>query len=167
MRKNIFSDIITKTLDYFEDYRGHIYTTYNTKTFENVYGVKLEFNHDKILINNKHSLRGLHGDFNSYKLATCCYGEVYYVLVDNRVDSPTYLQWDWELLNHHSKKSILIPPGYASSCLTLSDMSVLLYKWSYNGEYNDVDKQFTLHWNDPTLKIHWPIKNPIISERDI
>ena len=26
--------------------------------------------------------------------------------------------------------------------------------------------QFTLLWNDPALKIWWPIHNPVLSERD-
>lgn len=167
MKKNVFSDIKQIVLDSYIDYRGYIYTTYNKKTFNQSFNVDLDFNHDKILINNKHSLRGLHGDFKSHKLVTCCYGEVYYVLVDNRVNSPTYLKWDWELLSHHNKYSIYIPPGFASSCLTLSETSVLSYKWSYDGDYNDAQQQFTLKWNDENLKIHWPIKDPIISERDL
>jgi dTDP-4-dehydrorhamnose 3,5-epimerase len=167
MKKNIFNDIKEINLDSYIDHRGHIYTSYNEKTFKQLYGISLNFNHDKILINTKHSLRGLHGDYKSYKLVTCCYGDVYYVLVDNRQESPTYLKWDWELLTHNNKKSLLIPPGFASSCLTLSDTSVLSYKWSYEGEYTDADQQFTLKWHDKKLNIHWPIKNPIISERDI
>lgn len=167
MKKNIFKDIKQVAIDSYIDYRGHIYTSYNKKTFFESFNINLEFNHDKILINNKHSLRGLHGDHKSYKLVTCSFGEVYYVLVDNRPESDTYLKWDWELLTHQNKYSILIPPGYASSCLTLSESSVLSYKWSYEGEYIDADKQFTLDWNDLQIGIHWPIKNPIISERDV
>ena len=36
---------------------------------------------------------GIHGDFKSWKLCTCLYGEIYVVIVDNRKDSKTYLQW--------------------------------------------------------------------------
>ena len=39
---------------------------------------------------------------------------------------------------------------------------------AYNvGDYCDEKQQFTLRWNDEKLNIHWPVKNPIISERDI
>jgi len=41
------------------------------------------------------------------------------------------------------------------------------YKLSYAGKYNDVDKQNLVKWNDPRLKIIWPIKkNIILSKRD-
>ena len=46
------------------------------------------------------------------------------------------------------------------------------YKLAYKGNYADVDKQFSLHWDDPKLKINWPIrkikgkKKPILSKRD-
>ena len=46
------------------------------------------------------------------------------------------------------------------------DYSIFMYKWSYDGEYADVDEQFSLKWDDPRLNINWPIKNPILSERD-
>ena len=37
---------------------------------------------------------------------------------------------------------------------------------AFAGEYNDVDRQFTLKWNDPKIKINWGIKKPILSNRD-
>ena len=40
------------------------------------------------------------------------------------------------------------------------------YKLSYKGSYADTNKQFSLRWNDPKLKIKWNIKKPILSYRD-
>jgi dTDP-4-dehydrorhamnose 3,5-epimerase len=45
----------------------------------------------------------------------------------------------------------------------LSDWAVFHYKQS---EYYDPSRQFTYRWDDPRLKIWWPIKNPIVSRRD-
>ena len=39
-------------------------------------------------------------------------------------------------------------------------------KFSYKGKYADIDKQETIKWNDPKLNIKWPIKKPILSNRD-
>jgi len=50
--------------------------------------------------------------------------------------------------------------------LVLSDYAVYNYQLAYTGEYNDFDKQFTLKWNDKNLNIDWPIKDPILSNRD-
>ena len=40
------------------------------------------------------------------------------------------------------------------------------YKLSYPEKYVDADKQFTIKWNDDRINIDWPVKNPILSERD-
>ena len=40
------------------------------------------------------------------------------------------------------------------------------YKLSYEGDYTDFDKQFTIKWDDPAYNINWPIKNPILGARD-
>ena len=37
---------------------------------------------------------------------------------------------------------------------------------SYKGKYQDVNKQFSLRWNDPKLNIKWPVNKPILSKRD-
>ena len=64
------------------------------------------------------------------------------------------------------KQSVLLPPGVGNSFCVLSDYTIFMYKWAYSGEYHDVDKQFTIKWDDPKLNINWPIENPILSERD-
>ena len=124
------------------------------------------FNHDKISTSRKNVIRGIHGDDKSWKLVTCLYGDLYFVVVDNRENSKTYLQWDWIILNDKNKKMVLLPPGFGNSFCVLSNYSIFMYKWSYDGEYADVDEQFSLKWDDPRLNINWPIKNPILSERD-
>ena len=48
----------------------------------------------------------------------------------------------------------------------MSDNCVFHYKWSYEGDYPDVQDQFTIKWNDPMIGVHWPIDNPILSKRD-
>jgi dTDP-4-dehydrorhamnose 3,5-epimerase len=53
---------------------------------------------------------------------------------------------------------------FANGHLVLSDEATFFYKWSYSGEYPDVKDQFSLKWD--SLNIHWPINNPILSQRD-
>jgi dTDP-4-dehydrorhamnose 3,5-epimerase len=167
MKKGIFKeDIKSYAPDSYSDYRGDLYTTWNEKDFKKIFESEVVFNHDKVSSSRKNVLRGIHGDFKSTKLMTCVYGEIYYVVVDNRKNSKTYLQWDWDILSGKNKKMLLIPPGFGSSFLVLSDEMVVHYKWSYDGDYPDVNDQFSLAWNDKKLNIHWPINNPILSERD-
>ena len=156
----MINDVIIREQDAFTDYRGDLFTTWKEGDFD------LKFNHDKVSTSRKHVLRGIHGDNKSWKLVTCLYGEIYFVLVDNRESSDTFIQWDSMILSDRNRKQVLIPPGVGNGFLVLSDHSVFHYKWSYPGEYADVDEQFTVKWNDPIIGIDWPIDNPILSRRD-
>jgi dTDP-4-dehydrorhamnose 3,5-epimerase-like enzyme len=37
---------------------------------------------------------------------------------------------------------------------------------AYKNEFNDVENQKTIVFNDTRFNIDWPIKNPILSKRD-
>ncbi len=154
------NDIVEFSLDSYEDFRGEIYTTYKESEYPH------RFNHDKVCTRHKDVLVGIHGDFATWKLVTCLYGRVYAVVVDNRPDSVDYLKHKSFVLSHLNKKQLLLPPGIGNSFLVMSDFCVYNYKLSYVGDYTDADDQFTLKWNDPKLGIYWPIKNPIVSQRD-
>jgi len=157
-----FNDVKILCPDSYCDYRGDLWTVWKkNETLPDV-----DFNHDKVSISRKNALRGIHGDFKSSKLITCLYGEIYLVVVDNRKQSETYMQWDWIVLNQWNKKSVFLPPGYGNGFYVLSEQAVFHYKWSYVGDYPDVDDQFTIKWNDPYLAIDWPSLDPILQSRD-
>ena len=156
-----FKEIEVYRPDVYKDYRGEYWTSWKRGD-----GKNLEFNHDKVSTSRKNVIRGIHGDSKAHKLLTCLYGEIYCAIVDNRKDSLTYLQWDWIILDDKNKDRILLPPGFGNSYLILSNLAVVHYKWSYKGNYPDVDEQFSLKWNDSRIGINWPIDKPILSERD-
>jgi dTDP-4-dehydrorhamnose 3,5-epimerase len=56
-----------------------------------------------------------------------------------------------------------VPPMYGNAHLILSDKAIFHYKQS---TYYHPKEQFTYKWNDPRFKISWPIKDPILSQRD-
>lgn len=156
----IFPEVYIKQPDSFEDFRGELFTSYKKGDYN------LDFNHDKVSISRQNVLRGLHGDSKSFKLITCLAGEVLLVVVDNRPESKNYLKWDSIILTSKNRKQVLIPPMFANGHLILSNEATFFYKWSYDGDYPDVEDQFTLKWNDPKIGIHWPISKPILSKRD-
>ena len=156
----MINGVVVREQDAFTDYRGDLYTVWKDDDFD------LNFNHDKVSTSRKHVLRGIHGDNKSWKLVTCLYGEIYFVIVDNRESSDTFLQWESMMLTDRNRKQVLIPPGVGNGFLVMSHRSVFHYKWSYEGEYPDVDQQFTIKWNDPIVGVDWPIENPILSRRD-
>lgn len=154
--------------DVFTDYRGDLWTIWkkNELPYPKFGGPNLNFNHDKVSTSRKNVLRGIHGDFKSHKLITCLYGELFFILVDNRKDSKTYLQHQSMILDDKRRKQVLVPPGVGNGFLVLSKDSVFSYKWAYDGKYPDVEDQFTIKWNDKRLNIDWPIDNPILQRRD-
>lgn len=159
----IFNEVIVLDPDRFTDYRGDIWTTYKKSSFP----VDLEFKHDKYSSSRYNVLRGIHGDFETWKLVSCLYGELYFVVVDNRKESANYNKWDWMVLDDRSRKSVLLPPGFGNGFYVLSDNSVFSYKLSYPVDYSDTDKQFSIKWNDADLNITWPCNDPILQERDM
>ena len=145
----------------FNDKRGYYWTTWKKGTLK-----KIKFNHDKFSISKKNVLRGFHCDFKSWKLVTCVYGKVILAVVDMRKKTKRYLKYKKWILNHKKPTLILIPPYYANAYLCLSNECVFHYKWHYKGKYIDANKQKSIRWNDPKIKIKWPIKKPILSKRD-
>ena len=85
------------------------------------------------------------------------------VIVNCDEKSKDFGRWQRFLLSEKDKKQILLPPKYGCSFVVLSKEAVFTYKQS---EYYNPERQGSYNWNDPRFKIKWPIKNPILSERD-
>jgi dTDP-4-dehydrorhamnose 3,5-epimerase len=146
--------------DAFVDKRGIYWTSWKKKRYN------IEFNHDKFSLSKKNVLRGFHGDKKSYKLISCVYGKIFFVIINNIPSSSEYLKYSTMILTPKNRLQILIPPNFLTGHLVLSKESVLHYKFSYKGTYPDVKQQISMKWNDFRVKIPWPIKNPILSVRD-
>ena len=150
----------------FSDHRGQLWTTFDERLSEIDFLKHLKFKHDKFAVNEKNTLRGIHGDNKTWKLVTVIRGSVFQVIVDCRTESDLYLKYETYELTGNDPTSILIPPGFGNAFLSISENSVYHYKLAYTGSYNDADNQFTMKWNDPNVNIPWPSQNPILSERD-
>jgi dTDP-4-dehydrorhamnose 3,5-epimerase len=146
--------------EFYEDYRGTNFESYNEKDY---YVIPNRFVVDSISTSRKHVLRGIHGDYHTTKLISCLYGTIFFVVIDWRPESPTYKDFVTITLSDRNKQQVLVPPGCGNAHLVMSDECVFSYKLD---QYYDLKSQFTLKWNDDRFDIPWPIKNPILSERD-
>ena len=146
----------------FKDRRGEFVETYNNKLYRKN-GIKVKFVQDDISVSKKNVLRGIHADSKAWKLVSCIFGKIYMVIVNCDRKSKDFGKWQGFLLSDKDKKQILIPPNYGCSFIVLSKEAILTYKQS---EYYNPKRQSTYKWNDSRFKIKWPIKNPILSERD-
>ena len=144
----------------YEDFRGTNFELYNVS---NYYQIPNKFVVDSISTSRKHVLRGIHGDYKTTKLVSCLYGTIYMIVLDLRQESETYNQWQSFTLSDRNKHQLLIPPGCGNAHLVMSDECVFSYKLD---QYYDRESQFTVKWNDPMYDISWPVKHPILSERD-
>lgn len=112
------------------------------------------------------TLRGMHYQkppHGQAKLVSCVSGRVWDVAVDLRPNSPTYLRWEATELSTASGRALYIPAGCAHGFVTLTDHATVAYL--IEGDYEPTAAG-TLRWNDPAVGIDWPIRDPIVSERD-
>ena len=145
----------------FKDHRGYYWTSWKSNTIKSVI-----FRHDKFSLSKKNVLRGLHGDYKTWKLVSCPYGKFLLVVVNCVKTSKSYLKWKTWILSQKNNIQLLIPPNYANGHYCLSDYCLFHYKLSYKGFYTGHRQQFSIRWNDPKINIKWPCKKPILSMRD-
>ncbi len=145
-----------------KDHRGTFVETFNLDELKEK-GIKINFVRDCISTSKKNVLRGIHYDNKTWKLIQCMFGKIYFVVVDMRKDSSQYLKWQHFILSDENRHQVLVPPNFGNGHLVLSENCIFHYKMS---EYYDPENEKTLKWDDPRVNISWPIKEPILSEKD-
>ena len=161
----IINDSYVIEPEVFGDNRGFFLETYNENNYRSIVGEEINFVQDNHSFSTYGSLRGLHFQLNQPqgKLVRVTQGEVLDVVVDLRVESSSFLSWYSVILSAENRKQIWIPPGIAHGFLVLSDSADFEYKCT---AYYAPDDEYTLLWNDKKIGIDWPIKNPVLSEKD-
>lgn len=160
--KTKLDQVLLVSPEIFKDFRGENLELYNVKVYKHN-GMEIKFVQDNISVSQKNVLRGIHGDGKTYKLVTCLYGKIYLVVVNCDQNSKSFGKWVSFILSDKDRRQVLVPPKFGNAHLVLSKTAVFYYKWS---EYYKPYGQFTYKWNDPRFNIKWPVKNPILSERD-
>jgi dTDP-4-dehydrorhamnose 3,5-epimerase len=150
----------------FKDERGAFTEIWATKQLRNA-GISFQpasscfsFNIDSGI------LRGLHYQsepFGQSKIVSCVAGKVYDVILDLRKGKSSFLKWEAIGLTAFSGQAIYIPEGCAHGFVTLENNTVISYL--IEGEYNP-QAAGVVRWNDPSIGISWPVKDPILSEKD-
>ena len=147
------------------DERGYFMETYSLSRYM-TQGITLPFVQDNESFSRRGILRGLHYQLKQPqgKLVRVEQGEVYDVALDIRVGSPTFGQWHGVLLSGENKRQFYVPPGFAHGFCVLSETATFLYKCT---DYYAPGDEYGILWNDPDLKIDWPIgQSPLLSEKD-
>ena len=169
-KNNLLDGVALIKPEIFFDQRGFFYESWNSVNFNETIAKK-NFCQD----NHSHSLRGvlrgIHYQLNPFaqgKLIRCTKGMIYDIAIDLRKNSPTYKEWAGIELNETNKYSLWIPEGFGHGFLTLSKVADVQYKVTKRW---DKESEKSIIWNDPDLKIDWPLNKldshqPLISEKD-
>ena len=113
----------------------------------------------------KNVVRGLHlqTKYSQGKYVSVLKGAIFDVVVDLRKKSNTFGKHFKSILSDKNAKSIFIPAGFAHGFLALEKENIIYYTCT---NYRSARHEIGLLWNDKDFKIKWPIKSPIISEKD-
>ena len=110
-------------------------------------------------------VRGLHFQWEPPmgKLMRVTRGKAFLVAVDIRKNSPTLGKWIGRTLDGDEPQFFYAPAGCARGFAVVSDFAEIQYLTT--GTYNGGAESGIL-WNDPEIGIEWPVKDPILSEKD-
>jgi dTDP-4-dehydrorhamnose 3,5-epimerase len=86
------------------------------------------------------------------------------VAVDIRKGSPSFGKWCASRLTAENKRQMFIPAGFAHGFCVLSDIALFHYKCS---DYYSPECESRVLWSDPDIGIEWPVKEPILSGKDL
>jgi len=148
------------------DDRGFFARAFCQKEFE-AHGLKPNVAQCNCSYNHKPAtMRGMHYQLPpaaETKLIRCTRGAIYDVIVDLRPNSPTYLQHFGIELTEQNRKQLYVPELFAHGYLTLTPDAETVYQV---GEFYTPGAERGIRYNDPALKINWPIPVEIVSEKD-
>tara|TARA_Y100001937_G_scaffold97546_1_gene132890 strand:+ start:2103 stop:2663 length:561 start_codon:yes stop_codon:yes gene_type:complete len=153
----------------FGDDRGFFMETFNHKKFKEEVG-NFDFVQDNHSLSTEGVLRGLHYQIEhpQGKLVRCTRGEIFDVIVDLRLNSPTY-KMNFTFKLNRPDLMLWSPPGLAHGFYTVSKEAEFQYKVT---DYYYPQYERTLKWNDKEASIMWPFyeywgyTQPLLSKKD-
>lgn len=144
------------------DERGFFREVFHLDELEEAIGSEfkpVQWNHS---VSKANVLRGLHAE-NWNKLIYPVTGKMFAAIVDIRPDSSTFGKVETFEFSDANRFALFIPAGLANSICALEGDVNYLYLVD---KYYDGTDTTAIAFDDPDLNINWPVKDPIISQRD-
>jgi dTDP-4-dehydrorhamnose 3,5-epimerase len=137
------------------DERGFFCETYRRSSFADL-GIPAEMVQDNHSRSGHGIVRGMHFQIGAgaAKLVRCARGAIFDVVVDIRVGSPTFGEWEGFELTEENMRMAYCPVGFAHGFCVLSDVADVMYKQS---NYYDDETERGIAYNDPEVGIAWPL----------
>ena len=157
-------EVILVEPDVHRDARGFFVETYHLEKYRagGIPGPFVQDNHSRSV---QGTLRGLHAQRRrpQGKLVRAVDGEMFDVAVDTRRGSPTFGRWVGVRLSGENFHQLYVPPGFAHGFCVLSPVVNVEYKCT---DFYEPADEIGLAWDDPDVGIEWPVRDPIISDKD-
>lgn len=156
--------VMELALDVYTDKRGFFTETYQQERFEDL-GIHCRFVQDNLSQSYRGVLRGLHYQHPhpQAKLVQVLVGEIFDMVVDIRRGSASFGKWASAILSEENKHMLYVPKGFAHGFCCISERALVHYKCS---DFYSPECEGGILWSDPDLNIDWPVKTPLISEKD-
>lgn len=113
------------------------------------------------------TVRGMHFQFPpkaETKLVRCTRGAILDIIVDLRPGSPTFLQNISVELTANNHRAIYVPERFAHGYQVLEDDTETSYQV---GEFYAPDQESAIHYDDPMLRLKWPLHVTEVSPKDL
>lgn len=153
------------TPDKHVDDRGSFFEAWNQRTFDEAVGANVSFVQDNQSFSARGVLRGIHYHLpdGQGKLVRVVSGSIWDVAVDLRRSSVTFGQSVGIELSDENLKQFWIPSGFGHGFVCTSDGAVVAYKVT---TYYDPSAERVIRYDDPDIKIAWPLHDVVVAERD-
>jgi dTDP-4-dehydrorhamnose 3,5-epimerase len=152
--------------DVYRDSRGAFLETWNLRSMTEA-GLPSNWVQDNFSLSKKNVLRGIHYQISQAqgKLVRVTHGAALDVVVDLRRGSATFGKHIAVELEGENGPMLWIPAGFGHAFLALTEIVGFAYKVT---DYYSPAGERTIVWNDPDLKIPWPVseKEAIVSAKD-
>jgi dTDP-4-dehydrorhamnose 3,5-epimerase len=150
----------------FDDNRGFFYESFIEEDFKKLIGRNLNIKQTNTSSSSKGSVRGIHYALvppSQAKLVQCQRGSIKDYVIDIRVGSPTFGQFEEIELNENSASAVFIEEGLAHAFVALENQTVVTY---FVTEKYNPEREKGINPFDKTLKVKWPDLELILSEKD-
>jgi dTDP-4-dehydrorhamnose 3,5-epimerase len=149
------------------DDRGGLHEWFREEEFHAVTGRRLRLSQANCSVSRRGTLRGIHvADVppGQAKYVKCVRGAMLDVIVDIRVGSPRFGQWEMVRLDDEDHRGVFLSEGLGHGLLALTDDATVIYLCSEG--YNPT-RERGIHPLDPELGITWPADvAPLLSPKD-
>jgi dTDP-4-dehydrorhamnose 3,5-epimerase len=159
-------DVVMVETNRFSDHRGWFCRSFCVEELGSVLGQRQIVQINISRTEAKGAVRGFHFQYPPHaemKFIRCLRGCIWDVALDLRQGSPTFLTWHAETLSEKNDRMLVIPEGCAHGFQVLEPGSELLYL--HTGSYAP-RLEGGVRYNDPVVKVNWPLPAADISQRD-